>query len=43
MGLGLVTDYKTMTDLGGIIEIQSSVGEGTTVIVTLPMKTSEPG
>ena len=43
MGLGLATDYKTMTDLGGTIEIQSTVGEGTTVIVTVPMTTSEPG
>ena len=43
MGLGLATDYKTMTDLGGTIEIQSTVGVGTTVVITLPMTTSEPG
>ena len=43
MGLGLATDYKTMTDLGGMIAIQSTVGEGTTVVITLPMTTSEPG
>ena len=42
MGLGLATDYKTMTDLGGSIKIQSTVGEGTTVIIALPMTTGEP-
>ena len=42
MGLGLARDYKTMTDLGGTIEIRSTVGEGTTVTLTLPMTSSEP-
>ena len=39
MGLGLATDYRTVTDLNATIEIQSIVGEGTTVVVALPLIT----
>ena len=36
MGLGLALCQRTVTDLGGSIEIRSEEGEGTEVIVELP-------
>lgn len=37
MGLGLAIVKKTIDDLGGTIGIESGVGEGTTVTMTLPV------
>lgn len=39
MGLGLAIVKKTVEDLGGTISIESKVGEGTTVIMTIPVHT----
>jgi two-component system NtrC family sensor kinase len=38
-GLGLSICYGIIEKMGGKIEVQSSVGEGTTFTVTLPLKT----
>ena len=40
MGLGLAIVKKTIDDLGGTIAIESGLGEGTTVLVTLPVTES---
>ncbi|MCB2205459.1 HAMP domain-containing protein [bacterium] len=37
MGLGLAIVRKIITDAGGEIRIESAVGEGSTVIITLPV------
>jgi two-component system nitrogen regulation sensor histidine kinase NtrY len=38
MGLGLAISKQTITDLKGRIEIESTVGKGTQVRITIPMK-----
>lgn len=43
MGLGLAIVKKTIDDLKGTISIESAVGEGTTVVITLPADPSESG
>jgi signal transduction histidine kinase len=40
MGLGLAIVKKTIEDLRGTISLESEVGEGTTVLVTLPVTES---
>ncbi|MDR2551148.1 MAG: two-component sensor histidine kinase [Desulfobulbus sp.] len=37
-GLGLSITYGLVTELGGLIDIKSTVGAGTTFIITLPLK-----
>ncbi len=41
MGLGLAIVKKTVEDLGGSISIESTLGEGTTVIMTIPVHTED--
>ena len=36
-GLGLATDYSTVRDLGGDLQIDSQVGEGTRIWMVLPI------
>lgn len=36
LGLGLITSREIVTNLGGTIDIQSSVGKGTTFVIQLP-------
>ena len=36
-GLGLSISYRVMQDNGGLIEVESTVGEGTTFTLTLPV------
>ncbi len=38
MGLGLPISYMIVKDHGGDIRVESGKGQGTTFIVTLPMK-----
>lgn len=40
-GLGLFISYKNMQDQGGTIEVKSKVNEGTTFILTLPLRPSK--
>ena len=40
-GLGLFIAYQNMLDHGGIIEVKSTVNEGTTFILNLPAQPSE--
>jgi two-component system NtrC family sensor kinase len=42
-GLGLSVCYRIIEGLGGSISAQSSVGEGTTVIIDLPLYEKEGG
>jgi two-component system cell cycle sensor histidine kinase/response regulator CckA len=42
LGLGLATVYGIVTQAGGCVGIESSVGLGTTVKVLLPASTSDP-
>ena len=42
-GLGLSVSYRIIEGLGGSISAQSSVGEGTTVIIDLPLYEKEGG
>ncbi|HSQ76999.1 MAG TPA: ATP-binding protein, partial [Bacteroidota bacterium] len=42
MGLGLAIVKKTVTDMGGTVSIQSTVGEGTTVTLDIPAEQSQP-
>jgi len=42
MGLGLAIVKKTVDDLGGTVSIQSTVGEGTTVILDIPVEQAQP-
>ena len=37
LGLGLATDYSTVRDLGGDLQIDSQVGEGTRIWMVLPI------
>ncbi|MCU1430556.1 MAG: sensor hybrid histidine kinase [Actinomycetia bacterium] len=41
-GLGLATVYGVVTDLGGTIELDSTVGRGTRVLVALPTTDHRP-
>jgi CheY-like chemotaxis protein len=41
-GLGLATAYSIVTDLGGDIELDSTAGRGTRVLVTLPATDGDP-
>jgi PAS domain S-box-containing protein len=41
-GLGLATAYGAVTDAGGIIELDSEPGRGTTVRVSLPASADQP-
>ena len=41
-GLGLATAYGAVTDAGGVIELDSELGRGTTVRVTLPASSEQP-
>ncbi len=41
-GLGLATVYGIVRQLGGDIEIRSALGEGTTMIVDLPLSAESP-
>jgi signal transduction histidine kinase len=36
LGLGLITSREIVTNLGGTIDIQSTVGKGTTFVIQLP-------
>jgi two-component system NtrC family sensor kinase len=38
MGMGLPMDYSTIRDLGGDLRVDSTVGQGTTVTIELPLK-----
>ena len=38
MGFGLSTDYRIIQDHKGRIEIESEVGKGTEVTITLPLE-----
>jgi len=38
MGLGLAIVKKTVTDMGGTVSIESTVGEGTTVTLDIPVE-----
>lgn len=38
-GLGLALAYNTISDHGGTIDVQSQVGQGTEVIIRLPLET----
>jgi len=40
-GLGLSITYNLVREIGGTIEVHSTVGEGTTFVVTLPLKMKE--
>ncbi len=40
-GLGLSITYNLVREIGGSIEVHSTVGEGTTFVVTLPLKMKE--
>jgi signal transduction histidine kinase len=42
-GLGLSVCYRIVEGLGGSISAQSSVGEGTTVVIDLPLYGKEEG
>jgi PAS domain S-box-containing protein len=41
-GLGLATAYGAVTDAGGVIELDSELGRGTTVRVCLPASAAQP-
>jgi hypothetical protein len=41
-GLGLATAYGAVTDAGGVIELDSALGRGTTVRVSLPASSEQP-
>jgi two-component system cell cycle sensor histidine kinase/response regulator CckA len=41
-GLGLATVYGIVTDLGGTVELDSTVGQGTRVLVSLPRTAGRP-
>ncbi|MCR9070796.1 MAG: HAMP domain-containing histidine kinase [Alphaproteobacteria bacterium] len=42
-GLGLIIIRRTVTDLGGTLELRSAKGVGTCAIVRLPLGMAEPG
>ena len=41
-GIGLFVAHQNIQDHGGTIEVKSSVGEGTTFIMTLPIEPPSP-
>jgi signal transduction histidine kinase len=41
-GLGLAVVHRIVTDYNGAIQVSSTVGNGTTVRITLPMRSIEP-
>lgn len=41
-GLGLATTYGTVTRAGGSVDLQSAVGQGTTITLRLPVVDHEP-
>ena len=43
MGFGLSTAYKIIQEHNGQIEIESEVGKGKEVTITLPAAGSDPG
>lgn len=43
MGTGLTTAYRVVSEHGGVINIESEVGEGTTVEIRLPVKRERTG
>jgi K+-sensing histidine kinase KdpD len=42
LGLGLAIVKKTVDDMGGTVSIQSTVGEGTTVTLDIPVEQAQP-
>ena len=38
MGFGLATDYRIIQDHDGEIHIDSEIGAGTQVVITLPLR-----
>jgi len=43
VGLGLSITYSLVTELGGTMAVESELGEGTTFLITLPVRGSEKG
>ena len=43
MGFGLSTDYRIIQDQEGDIQIESVVGKGTEVTISLPMREKDQG
>jgi len=41
LGLGLVTAYEAVARHGGTIDVQSTAGEGTTLVIQLPLQQKE--
>jgi signal transduction histidine kinase len=41
-GLGLAIVHRIVTDYNGAIQVSSTVGTGTTLRITLPMRSAEP-
>jgi len=37
MGIGAYESYRYVRELGGMIDVESSVGRGTVIAITLPL------